>query len=389
MLIWKLAFKNILGQGFRSWLNFFILSTVFVGIIGLHGFYIGWERQSRRDMKDYEIGNGQYWVDTYDQFDPFTFDKSHRKIPNDIDAMIHKNQAVPILISTAVLYPEGRFQNTVIKGIPSNQSLLKLPSDKLANESEHYIPIIMGQTSAKSLKMKEGDIVTIRWRDVNGAFDANDAKLVHIFNSGVPTVDGGCIWLDIEQMSFMFGVEEEATIITMADENYKIEHNGWIKRDLSYLFADFDAIMESETVGAIIMYLVFIVLAMVAIFDTQMLAIFKRTKEIGTLMALGMQKMKIITLFITEGIIYAFGAVFVGLIYGIPLLILFAKSGWKLDGYEEAGMVGMNGTLYPVYPWWLYLITALIIITVTALVSWIPSRKISRLKPTEALRNKV
>jgi ABC-type lipoprotein release transport system permease subunit len=43
---------------------------------------------------------------------------------------------------------------------------------------------------------------------------------------------------------------------------------------------------------------------MIAIFDTQVLSLFKRRKEIGTLSALGMTQQQIIGLFTVEGLLY-------------------------------------------------------------------------------------
>jgi ABC-type lipoprotein release transport system permease subunit len=385
MLILKLAFKNIMGQGFRSWLNFFILSLVFVGIIALQGFYVGWEQQSRRNMKDWEIGKGQYQVAEYDVYDPFTYDKSHAVIPEELNALISKDEAVPVLLAPAVVYPGGRFRNTVVKGIPTDQSVLKLPSKSMVKVDD-FIPAIIGGTTATSLKLEKGDTITMRWRDVNGAFDAGDLKIVEIFQSTVPTVDANCIWIDFAQLQKMLAVPGEATLITLRNEIAPISLQGWVYRDLDFLFADFDAVMATETFGAVMMYVIFIVLAMIAIFDTQMLAIFRRRKEIGTLMALGMTRKRIIRLFVSEGAVYALGAIVVGLVYGVPLLYLTTKLGWNLAGYEDMGMVGMEGILYPEYPIWLYLLTGLIILGVTIFVSWIPSRRISKLKPTDALR---
>ncbi|MDP8231957.1 MAG: FtsX-like permease family protein [Candidatus Zophobacter franzmannii] len=388
MLILKLAFKNILGQGFRSWLNFFILSLVFVGIIAMQGFYVGWEEQSRRSMTDWEIGKGQYWVDQYDVFDPFTYDKSHSVIPADLQMLIDIDKAVPMLLAPAVVYPDGRFRNTVVKGIPINQTVLKFPSQSLKPQGD-YIPAMIGNTTARSMKLEIGDVLTMRWRDVNGTFDARDVKIVETFQSSVPTVDANCFWVGFEQLQEMLGTPGEASIITLTDESFKADFKGWTHKDLDFLFADFNAIMATEMVGAVVMYLIFILLAMIAIFDTQMLAIFKRRKEIGTLMALGMTRKKIIRLFVSEGAVYALGSIFVGLIWGIPILMLTTHNGWNLAGYEDMGMVGMEGIMYPVYPLWLYTLTAVIILVTTAFVSWIPAKKISKLKPTEALSGRV
>jgi len=71
--------------------------------------------------------------------------------------------------------------------------------------------------------------------------------------------------------------------------------------DEKALFFDLDEMMKTEMVQKYITYSLFMFLAMIAIFDTQALAVFKRRKEIGTLTALGMSQRQITTLFTMEG----------------------------------------------------------------------------------------
>ena len=61
--------------------------------------------------------------------------------------------------------------------------------------------------------LKEGDIITLRWRDVHGTFDAGDMKITGIFDTDVPTVDMGQIWVPLDRLQKMMGMPGEATII--------------------------------------------------------------------------------------------------------------------------------------------------------------------------------
>ena len=65
-------------------------------------------------------------------------------------------------------------------------------------------------------------------------------------------------------------------------------------RDIQELIAD-------KTVGASILYAILLFLAMLAIFNTQVLSIFRRRHEMGTMMALGFTRGKVIGLFTLEG----------------------------------------------------------------------------------------
>ncbi|MCK5520590.1 MAG: FtsX-like permease family protein, partial [Candidatus Marinimicrobia bacterium] len=127
-----------------------------------------------------------------------------------------------------------------------------------------------------------------------------------------------------------------------------------------------------------------------AIFDSQVLAIFRRRKEMGTLMALGMTRGAIIRLFTIEGSLNGFLAVVIGAIYGIPFLSWFAKTGMSFpqETIDQFGMA-LAASIYPVYTLKLFLGTALLLFLTVVVVSFIPTRKITRLKPTDALRGKI
>jgi len=57
----KLAVRNLIGAGLRTWLNVIVLSFSYVIIICMNGVMIGWEEQAKHDMKNWQIGEGQYW----------------------------------------------------------------------------------------------------------------------------------------------------------------------------------------------------------------------------------------------------------------------------------------------------------------------------------------
>lgn len=138
------------------------------------------------------------------------------------------------------------------------------------------------------------------------------------------------------------------------------------------------------------MYSLLLFLAMIAVFDSQALAVFKRRREIGTLSALGLTKNKIALLFTTEGVLYMVFAAISTAILGMPVFWYFAKFGYRLpSGYEDFGMPGFSEPIYFSYPITIIMGTLMFLLALTAIVSWLPTRRIASLKPTDALRGKV
>ncbi|MEJ2542999.1 MAG: hypothetical protein P8Y99_02935 [Calditrichaceae bacterium] len=165
MLAIKLAYRNLMGAGLRTWLNVFVLSFSFVVIIWHRGILDGWNQQAKVDTINWKIGGGEYWHEEYDPYDPFTLSKSHGIIPVQLDEQIKKGKLEPILISQATIYPEGYMQSVLLKGIKPDQKILAIPSAPLDTVIDE-IPAIIGTRMAKSIKVKLGDYMTVRWRDV-------------------------------------------------------------------------------------------------------------------------------------------------------------------------------------------------------------------------------
>jgi len=389
MIIPRLAFKNIFGAGLRTWLNVVALSFSFVAIIFMQGLYNGMNAQVEKATVDAEYGGGQYWQNSYDPSDPLTLNDAHARVPDGLQRLIAENRALPILVRQATAYPNGRFQNALLKGIPPAQKILTIPSSVLAT-TDGSIPALIGGRMAKSTGLKTGDEVTVRWRDASGTFDADELRIAAVMKTDVADIDGGQFWIPIEKLRAMTDMPGEATIVVLEKGSpFKATAGSWQYKDLGFLLRDLRALFLSKSIGASIFYIILLLLAMLAIFDTQILSIFRRRKEMGTLMALGMPRTKIIQLFTLEGAMHAVLAALVATVYGLPLLVYIASTGYGLPASTGDFGFAIGNRIFPVFSAGLVIGTTLLVLVVTTIVSFLPTRRISRLKPTDALKGKL
>ena len=389
LLALKLAYRNLIGAKLRTWLNVFVLSFSFVVIIWQKGIINGWDQQAQRDTKDWEIGGGQYWQKDYDPYDPFVLEDSHARLSDATERAIAEGKLTPILISQATMYPQGRIQNILLKGIDPNQQIIELPSSNLVSENGD-IPAMIGRRNAKSSKLKISDYVTVRWRDANGTFDAVEVRIVHIFKTNVPTLDAGVLWIPLKRHQEMMNLSGEATIlVTNQETGFEGSIVGWDFKDHYFLLTEFREMIEAKNASGYVMFLILMSLAMLAIFDTQVLSIFRRQKEIGTHIALGMTQKQVIALFTVEGAMHSVLAAVLAAVYGIPLLAYQASVGWTMPAGTDDMGITIAETVYPAYSLGLVLSTTLIVLIVTTIVSFLPTRRISKMRPTDAIRGKI
>jgi putative ABC transport system permease protein len=94
-------------------------------------------------------------------------------------------------------------------------------------------------------------------------------------------------------------------------------------------------------------------------------------------------------LFTVEGAMHSVLSVVAAAIWGTPLLYLVAKNGFAMPKGTEGYGLTIAEKIYPAYGVGTIITMALIVMITTTIVSYIPSRKIAGMKPTEALRGKV
>jgi putative ABC transport system permease protein len=388
MITLRLAWRNLLGAGLRTWLNVVVLSFAYLAIIGAQGLLEGMNRQIEQAMIDTEVGAGQLWHPAYDPYDPLSFQDAHGIVPAGLRPRIEAGDAAEELVVQGTLYTRGRAMPVILRGIDPHQQVLHFPSSEM-KETDNGPVAIIGSRMARSAGLTTGDIVTLQWRDVHGVFDARDVRIVHIFSTTVQSIDAGQIWLPLANLRDYTRMEGEATFVVFRKgATPPATTGGWLWKSQDDLLADLHEMIRAKSLGSAVVYLILLLLAMLAIFDTQVLSIFRRRKEIGTLMALGMTRGAVIRLFTVEGAMHGVLAALGAALYGGPLLSMLANQGWTLPVNTDSYGFAIGEKLYPVFTLALVLGTTLLVLLATTVVSYLPTRRITTLKPTDALRGR-
>jgi len=390
-MLFKIALKNLLGARLRTFLNVLVTAFSFFLILFVSAMYDGMLQHAKQVTMDTEIAGGAYWHPEYDPLDPMTFEDAHSALPEDIQSLVDQKKAFPVLVSQASIYPGGRIMPAIMKGIPPGQNIVNMPTDALAGHDDIAIPVLIGKGMASDTKLEVGDDFTISWQDADLTFDAKPGTVVHIMDTENFKLDMGHIWIPLNKAQTMLAMEEEeeATYVTYEKGVPPVQDKGdWISRDINYLVQDMEAIIEADKPGAQVMYIILLALAAMGIFNAQVLSIFRRGNEIGTLMALGMTRSRVVKLFTLEGGLNAVLAAVGTLIFFGPILWYFGVYGIPMPiDYTEMGMI-MARRLVPVYTMGLVVSTTILVSIIVLIVSYLPSRRIARMKPTDALRGK-
>jgi len=150
-----------------------------------------------------------------------------------------------------------------------------------------------------------------------------------------------------------------------------------------------DAAMMNDFM--IMYYFIFIGIIMLAlafgIINTMLMAILERTKELGMLMAIGMNRRRIFKMIMLETIFLTIVGAIAGMLSGWAITEALGKTGIHFTGWGEGfEAIGFAARVYPILtPQFFIFITIMVILTAIISSIW-PARKALKLNPVEALR---
>jgi putative ABC transport system permease protein len=138
-------------------------------------------------------------------------------------------------------------------------------------------------------------------------------------------------------------------------------------------------------------YLIFgiIILAALAfgIVNTMLMVVLERTKEIGMLTAIGMNRKRVFSMIMLESVFLSLIGGITGMIISYILIRLTAHTGIDLSRYAEGfAALGYSADIYPTISAGFFGIVTVLIIITGVLSSVYPALKALRLNPVEAIR---
>ncbi|ELR71926.1 efflux ABC transporter, permease protein [Fulvivirga imtechensis AK7] len=138
--------------------------------------------------------------------------------------------------------------------------------------------------------------------------------------------------------------------------------------------------------------LIFIIIIMLAlsfgIVNTMLMAVLERSREIGMLLALGMNRVKIFSMILTETVFLTITGVPTGVFATWVIVKIYHRHGLDISalGGQAMSEFGFSSMIYPAFPWEKILSQMLIVLMAALLSSLIPAIKAIGLRPVEALQ---
>jgi ABC-type lipoprotein release transport system permease subunit len=131
--------------------------------------------------------------------------------------------------------------------------------------------------------------------------------------------------------------------------------------------------------------MILFIIILIGVVNTLHMTIRERTREIGTIRAIGMQRADVLSIFIIETSFLALFASVTGAV--VSFAIMWGLSSFTINATNVLGILLVDGHLQFVPTIASVVGNVALIITMTLLTTYLPSRKASRLSAAEALRH--
>ncbi len=150
-----------------------------------------------------------------------------------------------------------------------------------------------------------------------------------------------------------------------------------------------DLAMMTEMVHVYYAIFMIIILAALAfgIVNTMLMVVLERTKEIGMLTAIGMNKKKVFSMIMMESVFMSIIGGVIGMIISWAIILLTSTEGINFSQYAEGfEAMGYSAHIFPEIDPVFFVEVAVLIIITGILSSIYPARKALKLDPAEAIR---
>lgn len=258
--------------------------------------------------------------------------------------------------------------------------------------------ILIGKKLAGKMKLKNGVKVVLTFTDTAENIVAGAFRVAGIYESDNAPFDEKNVYVQMRDLNRMLGINDafhEITILLNSDDAVNRTQAVLQKQFPEHLVETWAEISPEtrlmiNTVNEYSFIIIVIIMLALAfgIINTMLMAILERTKEIGMMCALGMNRLRLFTLILLETLTLTLAGTPVGILISWLLINHYNKAGLDLSGFgkEMLSSFGYSSIVYPEFPWD-RLPAIMVIVSGTALLSCtFPAIRALRLQPVKALQ---
>ncbi|MBQ0732865.1 ABC transporter permease [Aquimarina celericrescens] len=307
------------------------------------------------------------------------------------------------VISTGMITSPTTASGVKIYGINPASEIPQIALNKSVREGTYFDSgkdneILIGEKLARKLKIKLKSKVVLTFTSINSEIVSGAFRVGGIYRSKNISLDEVNVYVQQEHLRELLKlkpsesneiailVKDEKQLDSIKKYSATLVSKGKIE-DWKELSPELGMIIESFNLYTYIISGIILLALTFGIINTMLMSVLERIRELGMLMAIGLNKRKIFIMIMLETIYLTVIGAPIGLLIGWLTVIVLGKTGINISMFSEGlASYGFSSMIYPALDQEKYVIIVTMCL-ITAIVSAIyPAYKALQLNPSEAIR---
>ncbi len=260
-------------------------------------------------------------------------------------------------------------------------------------------PALLGKALADRVKARINSRIVLTFQDVDGELTSSSFRVTGIYQTANPGMDEQNVFVlrqdlvdylgddeIVNEVGILLTDHEEASeFSSVYQERYPgLEIRTWaeVSPELGYI------VQMSTTMFMIILVIILLALAF-GLLNTMLMSVFERIKELGMLMAIGMNKKRIFIMILLETSFLTLTGAVLGMLTGFSTILLLRESGIDLSalGGDSIREFGFETTVYPQLDGEFFIMLTILVILTAFFTAIYPALKALKLNPARAVQS--
>lgn len=413
MILFKLAWRNLWRNQKRSWISICAISTALITLMVLSGILEGMSVQMLRNGTELYQGHVQIHHQEYLPGRNM-YDWIGERKPYDLESFLESLVEVEgVEASAPRVYGFGLIstgENTNVAQLfgldPKREpEVTRLLHSSIEGDVLGLLPeknVVVGKLLARIIGVEPGDEVAIVTQAADGTTGNDLYRVSGLISSGLTSMDRSLVimhWRDLQEllalekwqaheMAILVGNPRQAEMAATRINNLPDLPDQAVAESWEEILPQLKEYIEMARSSGWILVVCVGIFAGFGILNTMMMAVFERTREIGTVNALGMSPLQILALFLLESFFLSLLGVGIGFVSGLLILSHLTSNGIDLSAWVmDMSFAGshIDPVMEVVWTWNEYLNSVLSLILVVILATLLPALRAARMKPVDAL----
>jgi ABC-type lipoprotein release transport system permease subunit len=275
----------------------------------------------------------------------------------------------------------------------------KLTEGSYFEKSSRIPSIVIGHKLAEHLKTGVGKKVVLTTAALDGETSQSLFRVEGIFRTSNTIFDELNVFINSEQLIKMVAPDSnilsevairyidradiDAEKAKLEDALPKLSVLTW--KELAPTVLALVGMMDQF--GFILILIILLALAF-GIINVMLMVIIERTRELGMLMAIGMNRWKVFRMIMLETVYMSITGAVIGVALAVLTIGLTSRNGINFAAYSEGfEALGYSAHVFPVIETTFYIFLGIMVIIAAMLASIWPARKALKLQPADAVRD--